>query len=167
MQNAEIIMETDDKALGAAKACALRILGKRALSAREMENRLKSKGESEEIAARIVEWLVNIGLVNDEEYAESIVSHYCAKGYGPAKIRNELFRRGIEREMWDEVMNGAADTESAVYDYLNKRLKGSRESDDLRKAHAALCARGFSYSDAHEAINRYLESVEEEEGADL
>ena len=54
--------------------------------------------------------------------------------------------------------------EAAAYDFLNKKLRGSRDKADLRRATDALCRRGFSYEEAKTAINRYLELVEESEG---
>jgi len=140
-----------------AKARALRILGSRSLSASDMENRLKRKGESEEAAQQAVEWLENIGVINDEEYAAAIVRHYAANGYGKARIRNELFKRGIARDMWDEALSGLENMDDAADEFLEKRLKGSRDKDDIRRATDALCRRGFSYDEARAAVKRYLE----------
>ena len=142
------------------KARALKILGSRMFSAREIEKRLKAKGETEEDAKQAAEWLVSIGAIDDRQYAESIVRHYTSKGYGLARIRDELFKRGIDREMWDEALVCAEGMEEAAVAYLAKKLGGSSDEEDLRKAAAALCRRGFTYSKAHEAINRYLEEKE-------
>ena len=142
------------------KARAVRILGSRNLSAREMERRLVNKGESESTARGTVEWLENIGAVNDEEYAVAIVKHYCAKGYGFARIRDELFRRGIPRDMWDDALREAGNAEEAAHAYLAKKLRGSREKDDIRRAADALCRRGFSYEQARAAISIYLDNNE-------
>jgi len=147
--------------LSSSKARALRMLGSRSLSAREIKKRLESKGESREIAEQTVEWLEDIGMVDDAGYAASIVGYYSAKAYGKARIRDELFKRGIDRELWDEVMCGVEGTNDAVYEFLLKKLRGSIEKDELRRAADTLCRRGFSYGEAREAINDYLEKIEE------
>jgi len=141
------------------KARALRILGSRSLSAKDMERRLISKGESAETAQITVGWLEKIGAIDDEEYAASIVSHYSAKGYGIARIRDELFRRGISRDLWDKALSGIENMEEAADEFLEKKLKGSNDKDDLRRATDALCRRGFSYEEARSAVKRYLENL--------
>ena len=142
--------------LSSSKARAVRILGNRNLSAREVERRLVEKGEPQEVARETVQWLENIGAINDEEYAVAIAKHYCAKGYGTARIKDELFRRGIAREMWDDALCSLDDTGEAAYDFLVKKLRGSRDKADLRRATDALCRRGFSYEEARTAVNRYV-----------
>lgn len=149
--------------LGSAKARAMRILGNRSLSATEMERRLVGKGETQEIARATVEWLVGIGAINDDEYAAAIVRHYCSKGYGIARIRDELYRRGIPRDIWDDALSGVDGMADAADEFLRKRLGGSRDKDDLRRAADALFRRGFSYDEARDAVNRFLESYEETE----
>jgi len=138
---------------------ALKILGSRQMSASEMERRLVSKGETQEDARDTAEWLVDIGAIDDEEYAVSIVRHYTAKGYGLARVRDELFRRGIPRDLWDEALSGIEGMEDAVADYLEKKLKGSHDKDDIRRASDTLCRRGFSYEEARTAIARYVQGL--------
>ena len=154
----------DGLKLSSSKARAVRILGSRNFSSHEIERRLMSKGESQQTAQETVRWLEDIGAVNDEEYAVIISKHYSAKGYGIARIKDELYRRGIPRELWDDALSGLDNMEAAAYDFLNKKLRGSRDKADLRRATDALCRRGFSYEEAKTAINRYLELVEESEG---
>ena len=144
-----------------AKARALRILGSRTLSARELEKRLVNKGESVETAQAAVRWLESSGIINDSDYAVSIVQYYSLKGYGAARIKDELFKRGIRREIWDEALECIDDTGDAAQEYLKKKLKGSSDSDDIRRALNSLHARGYSYSEARSAVNRYIGNVDE------
>jgi len=147
------------------KVRAIRILGNRHMSSKEMEKRLISKGDAEDTARETVQWLENIGAVDDKEFAAAIVSHYSEKGYGLARIKDEMYRRGIPRDMWDDALTSLEDkdTDEAVQRFLEKKLKGSCDKDDLRRATDALCRRGFSYEEARTAVNRYLESVENTE----
>ena len=41
---------------------------------------------------------------DSEEYAAMIVRHYSAKGYGENRIKAELSRRGIARELWEDAL---------------------------------------------------------------
>ena len=142
------------------KTRALRILGSRNLSAREIEKRLKSKGDSQETAQQTVEWLENAGLVNDAEYATNIVSHYSAKGYGPARVKDELYKRGIPRELMDEAMNSIESDDEAAFSFIRKKLGEDRDRESINKTTAALYRRGFSYEDARDAVRRYIENSE-------
>ena len=144
------------------KKRALKILGSRNFSEKEMFKRLTSKGETEDNSAEAVKWLVELGYINDSDYATLIVRHYSAKGYGVTRIRDELFKRGISRDLWDEKLEEISDDEmdDAALEFLKKKLKGSEDKDDLRRATDALVRRGFSFDDARAAVNRYLECPE-------
>jgi len=143
-----------------AKTRALKILGSRELSGREMEKRLIEKGESAEVAQETVEWLVEIGYINDEKYAGQIVRHYAAKGYGIHRMKDELYKRGIPRELWDDALEEMPDMNDAAVEFLEKKLRGSREPDDIRRASDALGRRGFGYDDINSAVRRYMENVD-------
>jgi len=154
---------SEDAELSPIKRRALRILGSRQLSSHEMEKRLLNKGEPAEDAIETVKWLEDMGAINDEEYASSIVRHYISKGYGLARIRDELYRRGIPREMWDGALSEIEGIDDSVYQYLAKKLGGSHDKTEIRRATDALCRRGFSYEEVCTAIARHLENTEETE----
>jgi len=141
------------------KTRALKILGHRNFSEQEMIKRLTSKGESQEDSEDAVAWLVELGYINDESYATLIVEHYSKKGYGMARIKDELYKRGIPRDLWDSTLSSLDDesTSEAALIFLRKKLRGSTDENDVRKARDALVRRGFSFDDAKAAINQYLE----------
>ena len=147
------------------KKRALKILGNRNFSEQEMLKRLTGKGESHEDSEETVRWLVELGYINDSDYATLIVNHYSAKGYGLARIRDELYKRGIPRDTWDEKLAELDDEDmlDTAIEFLRKKLRGSLDKDDLRRASDALVRRGYSYSDAKSAINRYIEDLENPE----
>jgi len=143
------------------KIRAIKMLGNRHLSSKEMGKRLVRKGESEEAAQETVKWLEDIGAVNDVEYAEAIVRHYTSKGYGAARVRDELYKRGIPRELWDDAIACIEKDESdeATHRFLERKLGDGSDKDDLKKTINALCRRGFSYEEARAAANKYLETL--------
>lgn len=147
--------------LNSAKTRALRILGSRNLSAREIEKRLTERGISDLSAKMTVEWLEEVGAINDVEYASSIVNYYATKGYGPARIRDELYKRGIPRDLSDAAMNGAGADKEAAYDFIKKKLGDSREEIDIRKVTQALYRRGFAFEDAISAVRDYIKSSDD------
>ncbi len=145
-----------DAGLHAARARAMRILGRRQMSRREITERLIQKGENEETSHSVADWLVKIGAVNDVEYAASIVRHYGGGGYGLMRIRDELYRRGIEHELWDAALSGIPDMEEAAYKALTAKLRGKRpDRDELGRVTAGLYRRGFSWDEIKAAAERY------------
>ena len=149
--------------LSSSKTQSLRILGSRNLSSGEVKKRLMNTGVSAGTAGETVEWLEDIGAVNDTEYAAMIARHYFSKGYGAARIRDELYKRGIPRELWEDALLVSEGYEDAAQEFLEKKLRGSRDKNELRRVTDTLCRRGFSYSDACEAVRRYLENLSAEE----
>ncbi|MCL2409572.1 MAG: recombination regulator RecX [Oscillospiraceae bacterium] len=157
---------TDSLEKRSARERALKILGSRNMSKCALEKRLVQKGESVEDAQEAVEWLEELRLIDDEEHAAAIVRHYSGKGYGAAKIKDELYRRGIPREMWDEALGQLGDMDDAALEFLQKKLKGGSDKTELRRAMDALSRRGFSYEEARRAMSRYIEMIEETTGED-
>lgn len=147
-----------------ARARALRILGKRNMSRREIADRLVQKGESEETAEDTADWLIQIGAVNDTEYASLIVRHYISRGYGKMRIQDELYRRGIEKELWEEALTALPETEDKAYEYVVSKLRGSApDKAALKRVTDALYRRGFSWDEIKSAIRRYNEALESDQ----
>jgi regulatory protein len=144
------------------KARALRLIGKRNMSRREITERLVMKGETEESAEETAEWLEKIGAVNDEEYAALIVRHYAARGFGKVRIRDELYRRGIGRELWEAALEELPEADDKLDALLRARLAGGvPDKAALKRASDALYRRGFSWDEIKEAVGRYLSGLGE------
>ena len=142
---------------------ALRIIGARAMSVKELTDRLKEKGESPENAEDAAQWLLDMRLLDDAQYAAMCVRHYAAKGYGPGKIRNELYRRGIARELWDEALEELPEQGDRIDALLRRKLKSDTpDRAELRKAADYLYRRGFGRDEIHAALARYSELSEED-----
>ena len=147
--------------LSKCKQRALRIIGARPMSSKELTDRLKEKGETPENAEQTVQWLLELRLLNDAEYAAMCVRHYAAKGYGPGKIRNEFYRRGIPKELWDDALLSMPEQEDQIDRLLRKKLRApTPDRDALRKAADYLFRRGFHREEIQAAIQRYCDESE-------
>ena len=142
--------------LSKCKERALRIIGARPLSKKELFDKLVEKGETLDNAEECVEWLCRLHYLDDAKYAGMVVRHCVAKGYGTQKIRSELFRHGVPKTLWDEALEEMPETDDKVYELLCRRLR-SVEPDraELKKATDALFRRGFSWDEIKAAVNRY------------
>ena len=81
-----------------AKKLALEYL-KRPHSEKELRDKLRQKGAAETDIETVTALCLDYGFVNDAEYAGMIVRRYAGMGYGPGRIRTELNRRGVPREL--------------------------------------------------------------------
>ena len=147
----------------AVRAEAANIIGGRPLSKRELTRRLVRKGADAEDAGAAADWLEDIGAVNDASYAASLVRHYGGRGYGPARVREELRRRGVDRELWDEAMEEMPETEDILDRLIQKRCRGDLSDPRERKRTCdALMRRGFSWGEVKSAMARYVEMIEDD-----
>ena len=149
---------------------ALALLTARPMSRRELIDRLtacprdreKPPLADEAQAAETADWLERLGLLNDAEYARTVVRHYSAKGYGPYKVRDELYRRGVARELWEDTLAETADPCVAIDAFLRQKLKGApTDRRELKKASDALARRGYHWSDISEGLRRWGADIEE------
>ena len=138
------------------KERALRIIGARPMSRKELRDRLVEKGETPENAEETVEWMAGLHYLDDEQYAGMVVRHYAAKGYGAQKIKNELYRRGVPKELWDAALEERPEDEETVYVLLCRKIKSDTpDRAEMKKATDALFRRGFSWDEIKCAVNRF------------
>ena len=144
------------------KKRALRILDKRDVSRKMLIDKLTEKGASEEDAQEVADWLCDIGAVNDARFAELVVRHYALKGYGVRRIREELYRRGIHRDLWEEALSQLPEAEDTVYRLLTNKLRGTEGAPaDIQRAQNALLRRGYSWEEIRAAVEHYHAENEE------
>ena len=143
----------DASSLSLAKSRALKILNARPMSEKEMRDRLTEKGESPENAVSCVEWLCEMGLINDESYAGTVVRHYAAKGYGVSRIRQELSRHGVPRDLWDTALEQMPGQDDKLERFIRARLTDAEDRAQIKKISDALYRRGYSWDEIKSAIN--------------
>ena len=139
-----------------ARQQALKILERRDVSRKMLLDKLTEKGISNTDAEEVADWLCGLGVVNDERYAGLVVRHYAAKGYGRRRIRDELYRRGIDREFWDGALAELPETNDTVDRLLSVRLRGDVSPEALQRAQSYLLRRGYSWDEVCAATERYL-----------
>lgn len=145
-----------------AKAQAAAIIGSRALSKRELQRRLVKKGAGEPDAQAAADWLEDIGAVDDGQYAAMVARHYAARGYGPAKIRDELYRRGVDKSLWDGALEELPPAGEALDALIRKKARGDlSDPREVKRVSDALLRRGFSWPQVRDALRRYIEIEEE------
>ena len=159
-----------------ALVAAVEILARRLVSTAELRSKLAAKklyspAEIEEAVLAVK----RMGALHDDFLAGDVARSYRSRGYGPARIRLALRKRGIPNEIIEQTLNGnedeenaaaepgesdqSADADSALAVLHHKAAQFCREPDvRKRKAKAVRClvGRGFSYEDAIAAADRWM-----------
>ncbi len=135
----------------------LRLLSYRDHSVKEMINKLVQKGHKHGYAVSATEKLKEYGYINDERfaqnYAESLLER---KGMSVKGIKSELFRKGISREIADNVAEGLDnDPVLRIIDLLNTKFKRNLSDEKgVKKTIAALQRLGYRWSDINSALRQ-------------
>jgi regulatory protein len=144
----------------AARLQAVRALGVRDMSKRELAEKLRRADVNDPIANETAVWCEEMGLISEAGYAESLVRRCAAKGYGAGKARNELFRRGVNRDLWDDALARMPDMEDAAYEMYCSRMMGAgADGAEARRAAQAMRRRGYSWEEISRASDRYAETA--------
>ena len=154
--NEEILNRLKDAAgVSNVKATAADLIGKRAMSRSTLEKKLKEKGASETEARYASEWLEAIGAINDADYAVLLAQHCARQGYGPQRVREKLYEKGVPRELWDDALESLPDPAETIDRFLESKLRGrTLDEKEKKRLSDALLRRGFSWSDVKAGLNR-------------
>ena len=93
---------------------AIRILAMRDHSEQELRRKLAAPAMSKngpealdvtpEEVDRVVEWCIENRYLDDERFVRQFIASRSRKGYGPARVRQELKQKGISRETIEAAM---------------------------------------------------------------
>ena len=127
----------------------------RAMSAGELRRKLREKGAPPEMAEKAADWLLDLGVLDERAYAAMVVRHYAARGYGRRRVEQELRRRELPRETWEEALEELPDSRDQLDELVRKRL-GDAPADRkaLGRLASALMRRGYSWEEVRAAIAR-------------
>ena len=156
----------------AVKAKALDLIASKPMSRKELVDKLTAPVRSREgmkpprftpeQAELAADWLADLGYLNDADYARLVVRHYSAKQWGPARLRQELYRHGVPREYWEEALEEAEEPADGIEAFLASRFRrGQPDEKERRRAADALARRGYRWEDIRSAMSRYEHPEEE------
>ncbi|MGE4565656.1 MAG: regulatory protein RecX [Victivallaceae bacterium] len=143
---------------------AYRILAGRGHSEAELAAKLRRAGVSAADIERVIAECRKHGFLNDELFSSDCAGALAGRGFGMAKIRHELRRRGVGEytETATEDLQ-ESELERAIDAARRKRRLLTRESDP-RKLYEKVCryllSRGFSPGVTREAFRRSGEAEE-------
>lgn len=146
----------------------------------EVRRRLTTAGYRVELVDRAIERLLALGILDDRAFAEAwIASRDRAHPRGERALRQELFVKGIDRSIADEILasrrsdqegsQGEADHAAAAR-LLVRNARGLERVADPRqrrsRAYALLARNGFDSETCTEAVRAWMASVAADAGDD-
>lgn len=148
------------------KERALRLLSAKSYTAAQLQERLERYADPQ-AAAQTVERMIELGFVNDEDYAYVCARDlFSLKGYSRQRIRQELRRRGIEdwlaQEAADQIDEEQSD-ERLLTLVRRKYAKGLADQKGKARAVNGLSRLGYGYEEIRRAIAQVIEENQLEE----
>jgi regulatory protein len=129
---------------------ALNLLGRRPYFSFELEKKLSEKGFDSEEISKVIKKLTNSLLLNDEERFKALIEYYQnSKKFGLERIKFELLKKGVQREILDEMLDRyySKEVSERIKDELilkkKEELKDEEKYKAKQKIYAYLRRRGF------------------------
>ncbi|MGN1115703.1 MAG: regulatory protein RecX [Candidatus Ornithomonoglobus sp.] len=147
----------------AVKEKALRLLEFRSHSEKELTDKLKRQGASDEHIEMTLDFCRNYGFVNDEAFAKHKANDlFNLKHFGKRRIRNELQALGIDDEFIDEALCGLDDESelNALRSLLERKLNGDFSDKNKDKCIRYFIYRGYDLYDIKDTIRLLEEKFE-------
>lgn len=122
-----------------------------------------SKNYPEDICYEVANNMAKKGYINDRRYADEIVySYMICKCYGPRRVKQELYKRGIKGQIADDAVEKAMD---GLYDRLMSvverkyagRLDDPDDFKEIAKVKNALVRMGYDFYDINAVINDFFD----------
>ncbi len=157
----EILLQKNENE---AKDVALRFLSFRRRTEKEIKTKLQSRGFDEKTIKRTIEKLKGYDLINDLEFATAWVKERLEyKPRGKRLLRLELWKKGIKKEIIDQVIGDLCrDEDKSALELLERIKKKYRNLDPLvarRRMYGYLLRRGFSYETSKSAMKQSLKPL--------
>ncbi len=141
--------------------CAVSLLSRRDHSYNELLNKLRQKGFKQG-AEQALSKLQSQGYIDDERFAQIYVRELISfKNYGKRRIEQELYKKGIEREIIKNTLDDAEFPEERLADIIRKKyLRYLSDEKGVRKTVNALLRLGYSYGDIRDALAEINDELE-------
>lgn len=132
------------------------LLSRRDHSVKELRDKLL-RTVDEISAEKAINKFIDMGYLDDEKFAKAFAKQaFELKNYSENRVKQELFKRGIDREIISEILSdNNVDAVSSITDLISKKyIRKLAQEGGRDKVIAALMRKGFHYSDIKSAIYR-------------
>ena len=150
-----------------ARAIVLRQLSLAPRSRAQLEKKLRQRGCDDDVARRVLDRMAQVGLVDDEAYAEMFVrSKQGGRGLARKALAHELRQQGIDDDVADGVLSqvGANEERLRAEQLVAKRLRtltGLAPEVQARRLAGMLARKGYSGEIAWPVIRDAIDDLPE------
>jgi regulatory protein len=137
---------------GKLRARALEWTMNRPHSTRELKDYLYKKKADPKLSEKLIDEFSGKGYINDQRFTEWYVDLLTRRGKSNRAIKSELFKKGIGREVADNVIGENDNEQQRLKDIISKKSRLSRYKSDPQKLMQYLVAQGFNWQDVKEAL---------------
>ncbi len=170
LSETEIAELLDEDAYFRAREKAYHLLSYRQRSSSELSERLLRKGIPRHTVNRVIDRLSELQMIDDESFARNFAAaRLRSKGYGPVRVRGELIRKGISRDIIESTLDEAYENASldelalaAATRILHRLIKEPDPGKRRKKLTSYLTRRGFSFDQMGKALAKMDAMASEE-----
>jgi len=142
---------TSEKREEQARALCLRLLTARARTRAELAGQLNKRGYPEDVSAKVLDRLAEVGLIDDADFAQQWVqSRRANASKGKRALAVELRTKGLDADVIEDALSGidAAGEHDRAVTLVRKRLRRENLDGDhtkvVRRLVGMLARRGYS-----------------------
>jgi regulatory protein len=163
-------METKDREpdpYDVARQIVLRQLAMVARSRAQLEQKLSQRGCAPDVAAVVLDRMTEVGLVDDQAYAQMLVrSQQAGRGLARPALARELRGKGIEDDLVDEALASISDVAErdrarALVDKKLRAMHGLGIQVQTRRLAGMLARKGYSSSMSYAVIREAIADAPE------
>ncbi|WP_346770760.1 regulatory protein RecX [Luteipulveratus flavus] len=150
-----------------ARAIVLRQLTMAPRSRQQLADKLRQKGCDEQVAHEVLDRMEEVGLVDDEAYAQLVVrSQQSGRGLARRALRQELRRKGVDDDVAGATLEQIGDEEEKerARELVAKKLRSMHGLDaavQTRRLAGMLARKGYSSSVSWQVIREAITDAPE------
>lgn len=138
---------------GKLRARSLEWLLNRPHSIREFKDYLYRKNADPDITVSLIAEFLKRKYLDEEKFAQWFMDLQKRRGKSVRAITSELFKKGIDREVIDQIVGGQqADDKEQLKILIQKKQKMSRYKKDPQKLATYLVGQGFNWADVKQVL---------------
>lgn len=141
---------SDADPVSVARAIVLRQLAMAPRSRAQLEKKLRQRGCADDVAEQVLDRMTEVGLIDDEAYAEILVrSKQSGRGLARKALAHELRKQGIDGEVAEGALSQVApsDERDKAEELVAKKLRtmhGLDATTQARRLAGMLARKGYS-----------------------
>lgn len=143
--------------LSKAKEKAFDIVTRKAVTEKELRDKLRDKGYDKTICDIVISTMQEYNYINDADYCERFFEYSVSKGWGRSKIKFELKRRGVEDDVISTALDGFCDNPvERIHNILSVKFAGVDLNDFKQKQRVIrfFASRGFDFDSISSALSK-------------